>query len=56
MKTISRRSFAGTAALALTLALFANVAASAAEITVVTSGAVTAAYLKLAPRLGTLHA
>lgn len=49
MKTTSRRSFAGTAALALTGALFASVAASAAEITVVTSGAFTPAYLELAP-------
>ena len=49
MKTISRRSFAGAAVLALAWALFADVAASAAEITVVTSGAFTAAYLELAP-------
>jgi len=49
LKTISRRSFAGAAVLALAWALFADVAASAAEITVVTSGAFTAAYLELAP-------
>jgi molybdate transport system substrate-binding protein len=48
MKTISRRRFAGIAALALTWAVSAS-AACAAEITVVTSGAFTAAYLELAP-------
>jgi molybdate transport system substrate-binding protein len=49
MKTISRRSFAGTAALALTCTLLAVAPARGAEIKVVTSGAFTAAYLELVP-------
>jgi molybdate transport system substrate-binding protein len=49
MTRISRRSFSGTAALALTLALLSRDAVRAAEITVVTSGAFTAAYLELVP-------
>jgi molybdate transport system substrate-binding protein len=50
MTTISRRSFATTAALALSIALLTSAAVRAAEITVVTSGAFTAAYLELAPQ------
>jgi molybdate transport system substrate-binding protein len=50
MKTISRRAFATTAALALTCALMTSGAVRAAEITVVTSGAFTAAYMELAPQ------
>lgn len=50
MKTISRRSFATLAALPLTFALLTNAAVRAAEITVVTSGAFTAAYMELAPQ------
>jgi len=49
MKTISHRSFAGATALALTGALLTAPLARAAEITVVTSGAFTAAYLELVP-------
>ena len=49
MKTISNRRFAGTKVLALTCALLTTAAVRAAEITVVTSGAFTAAYLKLVP-------
>jgi molybdate transport system substrate-binding protein len=48
--TPSRRSFATAAALALTFALLTSAAVRAAEITVVTSGAFTAAYLELAPQ------
>src|SRR6202795_3461909 len=50
MTTISRRTFARTAAWALTCALLTNAAVRAAEITVVTSGAFTAAYMELAPQ------
>ena len=50
MKTISRRAFATTAAFALTCALLTSAAMRAAEITVVTSGAFTAAYMELAPQ------
>src|ERR1700680_3338237 len=49
MKTIFNRSFAGTAALALTYALLTANTVRAAEIKVVTSGAFTAAYLELVP-------
>jgi molybdate transport system substrate-binding protein len=49
MITISRRSFTGTAALALTCAQLTSAVVRAAEITVVTSGAFTAAYLELVP-------
>src|SRR5271169_3394617 len=52
MKTIFRKTFAGTAALALALTLgllSAATAVRAAEIKVVTSGAFTAAYLDLVP-------
>ena len=49
MKTIFNRSFAGTAALALTYALLTATTVRAAEIKVVTSGAFTAAYLELVP-------
>jgi molybdate transport system substrate-binding protein len=49
MKPISNRHFAGTKALALFCALLTASAVRAAEIKVVTSGAFTAAYLKLAP-------
>jgi molybdate transport system substrate-binding protein len=54
MKTIhrkrSRKSAAGFAALALAFALLAVAARAATEITVVTSGAFTAAYLELVPQ------
>jgi molybdate transport system substrate-binding protein len=54
MKTIHRRRFskcaAGFAALALAFALLAAAARAATEITVVTSGAFTAAYLELTPQ------
>ncbi len=50
MTIISRRTFATTAAFALTFALLTSAAVRAAEITVVTSGAFTAAYLELAPQ------
>lgn len=50
MQTISRKSFANLAALPLTFALLTNAAVRAAEITVVTSGAFTAAYMELAPQ------
>lgn len=50
MKTISPKSFATLAALPLTFALLTNAAVRAAEITVVTSGAFTAAYMELAPQ------
>ncbi|MGA2715062.1 MAG: substrate-binding domain-containing protein [Bryobacteraceae bacterium] len=50
MTTITRKNFAATAALALTCALFTSAAVRAAEITVVTSGAFTAAYMELAPQ------
>ena len=49
MKTISRRSFAGSATLALTCALLTAAGVRGAEIKVVTSGAFTAAYLELVP-------
>jgi molybdate transport system substrate-binding protein len=49
MKTISRKNFAGTAALALTGALLTAATARGAEIKVVTSGAFTAAYLEMIP-------
>ena len=49
MKTMPYRTFIRTAILALTCALLATPAARAAEIKVVTSGAFTAAYLKLVP-------
>ena len=49
MKTISRRNFARAAALLLSCALLSAAAARVDEITVVTSGAFTAAYLELAP-------
>ena len=49
MKTISHRSFAGAAALALTCALLTAATVRGAEIKVVTSGAFTAAYLELVP-------
>ena len=49
MKTISNRHFAGTKVLALTCTLLTAAAVRAAEIKVVTSGAFTAAYLKLVP-------
>lgn len=50
LKTISRRNFVATAALALTCALLTDAALRADEIKVVTSGAFTAAYLELAPK------
>ena len=51
MKTVSRRKFAGVAALSLVCALVcAAAAARADEIKVVTSGGFTAAYLELVPR------
>jgi molybdate transport system substrate-binding protein len=49
MKTIYSRHFPGTKVLALFCALLTAAAAGAAEIKVVTSGAFTAAYLKLVP-------
>jgi molybdate transport system substrate-binding protein len=49
MKTICRRRFVGTAALALTCALLSVAPVRGAEIKVVTSGAFTAAYLELVP-------
>src|SRR5579863_4597923 len=49
MKTIFHKRFDGTAALALACALLSATMARAAEIKVVTSGAFTAAYLKLVP-------
>jgi molybdate transport system substrate-binding protein len=49
MNTISNRSFARTAASALTYALLATATLHAAEIKVVTSGAFTAAFLQLGP-------
>ena len=49
MKTILRRKFAATATLLLSCALLTFAAARATQITVVTSGAFTAAFLKLAP-------
>lgn len=49
MKTISRRNFVVTAALALTCALLTNATLRADEIKVVTSAAFTIAYLELAP-------
>jgi molybdate transport system substrate-binding protein len=49
MKAISNSHFAGTKVLALTCALLTAAAVRAAEIKVVTSGAFTAAYLKLVP-------
>jgi ABC-type molybdate transport system substrate-binding protein len=49
MNTISCKNSAGTAALALTCALFAAATVRGAEIKVVTSGAFTAAYLELVP-------
>jgi molybdate transport system substrate-binding protein len=49
MKTISNRHVAGIKALALFCALLTAAAVRAAEIKVVTSGAFTAAYLKLVP-------
>jgi len=49
MKMISPRSLARTAAFAVSLTLLAAATVGAAEITVVTSGAFTAAYLELVP-------
>jgi molybdate transport system substrate-binding protein len=49
MKTISRRSFAGTAVLALACALLTAAGERTTELKVVTSGAFTAAYLELVP-------
>lgn len=49
MRTNSRRSFAATAVLALTFAGLTSAPVRAAEITVITSGAFTAAYLELVP-------
>jgi molybdate transport system substrate-binding protein len=49
MKTISRRNFATTAALALASAFLNLATARADEIKVVTSGSFTAAYLELVP-------
>jgi molybdate transport system substrate-binding protein len=49
MKKISRRSLAGVAVLTLMCALLAVAMAPGTEITVVTSGAFTAAYLELGP-------
>ena len=49
MKTISRRNFFATSALALICALLTTTTLRADEIKVVTSGAFTAAYLELAP-------
>lgn len=49
MKTISNKRFARTEVLALTCALLTTATVRAAEIKVVTSGAFTAAYLKLVP-------
>jgi molybdate transport system substrate-binding protein len=49
MKTISDRRFAGAKVLAFACVLFTAAAVRAAEIKVVTSGAFTAAYLKLVP-------
>jgi molybdate transport system substrate-binding protein len=49
MILISRRNLAGTAALALTCALFAIAPVRGAEIKVVTSRAFEAAYLELVP-------
>jgi molybdate transport system substrate-binding protein len=50
MTTISRRKFTALAAIPILLAIFAVVARSADEITVVTSGGFTAAYLELVPQ------
>src|SRR5580700_3994397 len=50
MKTIFRRNVVGIGALALAFALLAAAARAATEITVVTSGAFTAAYLELTPQ------
>jgi molybdate transport system substrate-binding protein len=50
MKSTSRRNFARMAALALACALLATASAHADDITVVTSGAFTAAYLELVPK------
>ena len=50
MKTMPGRSFFAAATLALTCAFLTVAPASAAEITVVTSGAFTAAYLELVPQ------
>src|ERR1700684_1048733 len=49
MKMISRRKFAAVAALPLIGALISVAPARASEITVVTSGGFTAAYLELVP-------
>ena len=49
MKTVFDRRFAGAKTLALACALLTAAAVHAAEIKVVTSGAFTAAYLKLVP-------
>lgn len=49
MKTISNRRFARAKLLTVTCALFTAATVRAAEIKVVTSGAFTAAYLKLVP-------
>src|ERR1700730_11314639 len=49
MRTITDRRFAGAKVLALTCALLSAAVVRAAEIKVVTSGAFTAAYLKLVP-------
>ena len=50
MKTMPDRYFSAAATLALTCAFLTVAPASAAEITVVTSGAFTAAYLELVPQ------
>ena len=50
MKIISRRSFVGTAVVILTCALLTATAAPGTEITVVTSGGFTAAFLELVPQ------
>ncbi|HVA93283.1 MAG TPA: substrate-binding domain-containing protein [Candidatus Dormibacteraeota bacterium] len=50
MRKLSRKYFAGMAAFVLSCALLAATAARADEIKVVTSGAFSAAYLKLAPQ------
>ena len=49
MKTIFNRRFSRAKLLAVTCALFTAATVRAAEIKVVTSGAFTAAYLKLVP-------
>ena len=54
MKIISRRQFTSVMAVVLACSLLA-VAARADEITVVTSGAFTAAYLELVPEYERQH-